>query len=97
MRKRQEIKEREVIKEITDALIGIFRSGMWNARERRKYGRRCGFLFHKKGRGDLMLVLSSHENNGGSSKMINGAEKGKSYRSEGGLLLLLLSAEKKSE
>ena len=56
-----------------------------------------GVLLHEKGRRDKGLVLPSHDRNGGGFRRMNGAGRGKSCRSEGGLLLLLLTAEKKTE
>ena len=46
---------------------------------------------------ELGLVLSSHGRIKGNYKKVNGAGKGKSCWGEGGLLRLLIFAEKKSE
>ena len=66
---------------------------MRDARDMKKHGQSCGVPL-KLGRGDCGLVLSSHGRKEGSCKSKNEAEKGKSCRTEGGLLLLLTSAEK---
>ena len=79
-----------------DVPIGLLRLGMWDARYTRKYGIRCGAPLLNKDRGGRGLDLSSHERKGGSFKRINGTGKGKSYLGEGGLLLLLIFAEKRS-
>ena len=67
---------------------------MWNARDMGKEGGMCGNPLFKKGRGDWRLVISCHDRNGGSCIRINGAGAGKSCRGEGGILPLLIFAEK---
>ena len=61
--------------------------------------KRIGFsaLLFKKKRGDWGLVLSSHYSKEGNGKYMNGAGKENSPVGEGGLLLLQMFAEKKSE
>ena len=71
--------------------------GVLDAKERRKYGRNCGVLLHRKDRGARGSVLSSDDKNGESCKRMNGIGKGKSCKGEGYLLLLLLFVEKQSE
>ena len=80
-----------------DVPIGLFLSGVLDARDWKKYGRISGVLFHWKDRGDWGLVLSSHDRNGGSYNGMIGAGKWKSCRDGGGLIFPLLSAEKQSE
>ena len=75
--------------------IGYYRSGMLDAWNRRKYRWRCGVPLHKNRQGELEINhISSHDKNGGSYKKLYGAGKGKSCRSEGGLLLPLLFARR---
>ena len=69
-------------------------SGMWDERDMRKYGRECGITLLMKRREDWGLVQTSHDRKGGSCKKINGAGKGKSFRGEGILLLLLIFGKK---
>ena len=52
---------------------------------------------HKKGRGNWVLVLFSHDKIGGSYERVNRTGNGKSCRGKGGFLLLLLFTETKSE
>ena len=51
-----------------DVPVDLFQSGVGDARDGIKYGRRCGVLLHKKCRGDWGLVISSHDRNGGKSR-----------------------------
>ena len=46
-----------------DATIGHYRSGLWDARNRRKYEPMCGIPLHKKGRGDYAQIISSRDRN----------------------------------
>ena len=78
--------------------IGIFRSGLWDVRDRINYRWMCGItVLHNKGRGYRVLILSSNDMNGGSYKRMNAANKERFCRYERGSLLLLLSAEKRCE
>ena len=53
---------------VAEALTGQSRSGVSDARNRRKHGRWCGVPLNNRERGGLRSVLSSHERNGGSYK-----------------------------
>ena len=55
---------------------GFFRSSMLDARERRKFGPRCGVTLHRRDRDGKGSVLSSHNRNGGSYKRMDGIGKG---------------------
>ena len=55
-----------------DIPISLLRSAMWDARNLRKDGRKCGAPFLKKERGDWGLVQSFHDRKGGSCIMMNG-------------------------
>ena len=74
-----------------DIPIGLFRSGVWDARDRIKYGQRFLFFLHLhfflqvKEKEDWELVLSSYDRNAGSYKRINVARKQKSYLGRGRL------------
>ena len=61
-RKRQEIKENQAKKQIpisgSDVPVGLLRSGMWDVRDMRKYGRMCEAPLFKKGKGDSGWDLS---------------------------------------
>ena len=59
-----------------DDPIGPSRSGVLDARNRRKHGRWCLVLLHRRSRGDYGLVLSSHDMNGGSYRRMNEVGKG---------------------
>ena len=67
---------------------------MWDKRVRRRHKLRYGVPLLNKGTADWSLVLSSHDRNGRSYKGMKGAGKKISCMGEGGLLLLLLLAEK---
>ena len=59
-----------------DVPTGPTGSGVSGARHRRKHRRWCGVPLHRRGRGGLGLVLSSHDRSGGSYKRMNGVGKG---------------------
>ena len=60
----------------SDVLIGLLRSGMWNARDMIKRGRMYGAPHLKKDREDWGLVLSSHNRKEGNCRRMNDARKG---------------------
>ena len=62
----------------TDAPRSLLWSGEWDARSRRKHLWWCGVVLHTKGRGELGLVISSHDSIGENYKRMNRAGKGKS-------------------
>ena len=59
-----------------NAPTGLSRSGVSDAKNRKKYSRWYGAPLHMNSRGGYRLVLSSLDNNGGSYKRMNGVGKG---------------------